>query len=342
MRSVARTFARRTFVAVFAIGVVGAIESRSAGAQAERQPVRLSYTRETGAEACPDELVFRDSVLSRLGYDPFEDSAPRTLKIVVRRSGNALLARVELYDASGHLLGERDLNGSGTGCSELGTAVAIAASLGIDPLSAVAPPPTVAQSEAAPPPPQAVPPQPQAPVGAVVVRESSTSPRVGGASTYLRLGVGAVLTWGVSPSAPAAGPMVDVGLRRGPLSLTLEGAAGWAPTAAEQGYGVKSSIELISLAPCVHFWVGLGCVIGGVGSLNATGVVKSPLSDHAVFGDLGARIGVEVPFATRFFVQFHIDGLANLTHVAYDFGKLAAWNTLPLSESLGLAVGVVP
>ena len=39
---------------------------------------RLAYTRDHGAEQCPDEPAFRDAVETRLGYAPWSDAAPRS------------------------------------------------------------------------------------------------------------------------------------------------------------------------------------------------------------------------------------------------------------------------
>jgi hypothetical protein len=318
------------------------IESLAYAAPGKRVPVRLSYTREAGADSCPEESVFRDSVLSRLGYDPFEESAPRALTVVVRRTGDTLVARIELRDAAGHLQGERVLNGTGTDCSELGNAMAIAVSLGIDPLSAAAlPVATPPNNDAAGVVPIEPPQPPPVPVARDASPPASPSP-TRGAPIELRISVGASLTWGVTPATPAAGPVVDVGIRRGVGSLSVEGAASFAPTDTQGDVGVKASLELVSLVPCLHLGVGAFCLIGGVGSLNATGVVRSPQSDHSLFADVGVRVGVEIPFAKRFYVGAHVDGLVNLTKVAYDVGAQDTWNTAPVSGSFGVAVGVVP
>ena len=326
------------------VGVTLGGERAASSAPAARTSARLAYVRESGAEQCPDESVLRDSVLTRLGYDPFDDRAPTLLVAVVRRSGDSLVARIELHDASGRVLGERDLRGSGTSCDELASAMAIALSLGIDPLSATATPPSGADSNAAlpptPSPPSASPPQP------VIIEspapEPPSTPPAREPSIRARLSGGALVSWGISPAAPAIGATLDAGIRHGRWSLDLEGAGSWAPTATKGSIGAKSSLELVSLVPCVHFWVGLGCAIGGVGSLNATGVVRFPQSDHAAFANVGVRLGAEIPFAERFYLQFHADGLATLTPETFHVDGQTFWNRPPVSASLGVAVGVVP
>jgi hypothetical protein len=326
-------------------GVTLGGERAASSAPAARTSVRLAYVRESGAEQCPDESVLRDSVLTRLGYDPFDDRAPRLLVAVVRRSGDSLVARIELHDASGRVQGERDLRGSGTSCDELASAMAIALSLGIDPLSATAAPPNRADSSAAPASAPSVESQPPPPRVIVEPRAPEpSSPPAREPPIRARFSGGALVSWGVSPATPAIGATLDAGMRRGRWSIDVEGAGSWAPTATEGSIGAKSSLELVSLVPCVHFWVGLGCAIGGGGSLNATGVdVRFPQSDHAAFANVGVRLGVEIPFAERFYLQFHADGLAILTPETFHLDGQTVWRSSPpVSASLGLAVGVVP
>jgi hypothetical protein len=150
--------------------------------------------------------------------------------------------------------------------------------------------------------------------------------------------VGALLAWGVSPAVPAFGGTLGAGLQRGPWSLDLEGRGDWLTRASDGSVAVKSSLALGSLAACVHVSVGMGCAIGGVGSLGATGVV----SDRAVFGDAGVRLGVEWPFARPFFLRLFVDTLATLTQLTFHLDGQDVWMTPPLSASVGVAVGVVP
>jgi len=317
-------------------------ELAAADAPSDRSFVRLSYARESGAEQCPDESVVRESVSTRLGYDPFDDRAARVLKAVVRRSGRSFVARIELYDATGKRQGARDLAGSGMDCGELATAMAIAMSLGIDPLSATAPPPPKPPAPAMPvvpepgPPPQVVlstaPPPPAA----------RPEPAAKGAPLRARFGAGASVAWGISPATPAAGATLIAGLRRGIASLELEGAADFSPTATKGSVRANSSLWLASLAPCLHFGIGLGCVIGGLGSLDATGLVKNSESGQKFFADVGLRLGVEIPFADRFYVALHVDALATPTHITYDSGAHQFWTTPPGSIALGITLGVVP
>lgn len=144
----------------------------------------------------------------------------------------------------------------------------------------------------------------------------------------------------ISPAAPSIGVAINAGVRRGSWSLAVEAAGNWSATATEGAAGAKSSLLLVSLAPCVHLGIAMGCAIGGVGSLRATGVVSSPQSDHAAFANAGVRLGAEIPFARLFYVQAHADGLANLTPLTFHLDGRDFWSTPTFSTSLGLALGL--
>src|SRR6185295_2256277 len=47
--------------------------------------VRLDYERKEGASACPDAGAVVSSVAERLGYEPFDSTAPETVKVTVLR-----------------------------------------------------------------------------------------------------------------------------------------------------------------------------------------------------------------------------------------------------------------
>jgi hypothetical protein len=306
--------------------------------------VRLSYVREKGAERCPDELALRDSVSSRLGYDPFDDHATRALRAVVRRSGTGLVAQVELFDESGHPQGERTLDASNADCVELAPAMAIAISLGIDPLAASGLP-----KRSPPPSPEPSPPVPEPPVRAAVPpavppapAPVAPPPAAAGPPVHLRFAVGGAVAIGISPEAPAFGGTVSAGVRRSWISVDLEGSADTSPTATRSGVGAKSELLMASLVPCVHLGVGLACALGGAGALGATGVVSMPSSQHAFYADFGVRLGVEIPFGGLFFVGIHADGLATLTHVTYSIDGQPFWSTPPIAGALGVSLGFAP
>lgn len=80
---------------------------------------RLSYERAAGAESCPDVAGLRDAVRSRLGYDPFTETAPASLVASVAATDTGLRGVVKSFDASGVPIGERELTVRDETCEEL-------------------------------------------------------------------------------------------------------------------------------------------------------------------------------------------------------------------------------
>ncbi len=339
-RPVTRVDARPLATALVVLGVSGAATSAAA---AEHPTVRLSFERGAGAEQCPDDANLREAVAARLGYDPFDDHAAHELRAQVRRTGRSFSAHIELRDADGTVRGERDLVSAARDCGELAAAMAIAVSLGIDPLSATVHP-AAAPLPAPPPPPPASPPPASPPEVSAAPPPPAPPPAPGSQSSPVplraRFGVGAMLAWGVAPGGPSVGGTLDAGVRRGMWSLSVEGLATLDTTASDAGSSVKSTLLLATAAPCVHVWIGVGCALVGVGSLRATGVVRLPQSGHAAFADGGARLGVLVPIVWRLLLDAHVDGLATFTHLTYHLDGQNAWSTPPVWGSLGLGAVV--
>src|SRR5262249_52811350 len=107
---------------------------------------RLVYTRGRGAEQCPDEAAVESAVSARLGDNPFQPAADRTVSATVRLAGGMLRAEVLLRDARGTTLGARLLEAANDDCAELVRVMTLAISLAIDPRSASSPAPPGAPS----------------------------------------------------------------------------------------------------------------------------------------------------------------------------------------------------
>lgn len=65
-------------------------------------PVQVQYTRDKGAEACPDESIFRLVASGHLGgRDPFSATAPRRVTVTMSRDKKGYRAELVLYDTDG-------------------------------------------------------------------------------------------------------------------------------------------------------------------------------------------------------------------------------------------------
>ncbi|MGO9830375.1 MAG: hypothetical protein ACLPJH_09555 [Myxococcaceae bacterium] len=165
-----------------------------AATTAHHSHASLDVTRGAGAHGCPSEKELRRAVSSILGYSPFDANARRRVSAVLSASGGTFHARIHLRDTRSHKsLGVRELSASGPTCEELGSAMALAIALAIDPLAQ--PPPARVHP---------VPPLPPVPGNAAPATSSAetASPSAGlaaGAAT-----AGAAFAGSVS-SGPGAG-----------------------------------------------------------------------------------------------------------------------------------------
>ena len=141
--------------------------SRSAWGQrpAEAPDARLVYEGAENASACPaTSKVLEDAVAARLGRYPFRDDAKALVHVSLVLNVGRVHAVVRLADATGKVVGRRELASSAADCSELIEALAVSISLGLDPvqgpLAGAKSPPAEApepEGDAAPPPPAPTP-----------------------------------------------------------------------------------------------------------------------------------------------------------------------------------------
>jgi hypothetical protein len=113
-----------TSVATFAIA-----PPAPAGAQ-DRPRFRLAFQ---APDECSDARAFRDRVVARLGYDPFDDAAESAAELTIDRDETR-------YVAEARLSGRTRTLGPTTSCGELLTVLATTLSIAIDPLAPEPPP----------------------------------------------------------------------------------------------------------------------------------------------------------------------------------------------------------
>jgi hypothetical protein len=188
---------------IAAVWSLRALEARAA------EPTRLEWVRLEGAGNCIDSAELEARVKRRLGNDPFDPHAARSIEGVARRSAGVWHAQIAVRahpaDTNPPL---RELESHAEDCDSLSNAVVLAVALAVDPAAAMTDPPP--KEPPAPPPvetPKAPPPAPivAAPAGlagragAFAVAQSGLLPRAS---------LGAAVT-----AAAALGPRFDLGLR---------------------------------------------------------------------------------------------------------------------------------
>jgi hypothetical protein len=153
----------------------------------------------------------------------------------------------------------------------------------------------------------------------------------------LRASVGPLAALGWAPST-SIGLAALFGVRWETLSLNVE-ASGTFPAARTvdiAGASVTVSASLLSLAfaPCVHRSVVAACAIGLVGALEGTASSR----DTTAYAAAGARVEAEIPLGGAWLLRPHLGGLATITRTSLQVSGQTAWETPPLSGTLGLAI----
>jgi hypothetical protein len=118
-----------------------AVSLGTPGARAA-EPIRLDWVRLEGASSCIDSAALENRVRRRLGTDPFDRRASRSIEGIARRSAGVWRAQITVRahpgDANPPL---RELESRAADCESLGNAAVLAVALAIDPASAFTDPP---------------------------------------------------------------------------------------------------------------------------------------------------------------------------------------------------------
>jgi len=301
--------------------------------------MRLSYQRAADAGHCPNETELRDSVKARLGYDPFDPRSGEIISARIAPKGKDLVALLEVRDKSGKLTGSRKIDSRASDCGELFSAMSLAISIAIDPLS-------ISRPRKTPPKPTSAP--PQCPVASAAAPppcpevEPPTSPKCPAppepqSPVRFHAGLGVLTAFGAAP-AVAVGFNLQAGARYKAASLSLEGRVDL-PASTDTPVGtVASSLRLATLVPCGHLSYFAGCALVSLGGLQGENVALER-RDTTFYAAAGARLGAAIPIYGILRARAHADLLATLTRTVLFFGGVETWRTPPLQGALGLAIG---
>jgi hypothetical protein len=329
---------------------------------------KLVYTRESGAEPCPDEPAVRRAVAARLGYDPFVDGdgaagmIDRTVRVTIGPSGHWLRATIELVDETGELVGAHQLAPRLRGCDALASAMELAIAIAIDPLRASAPPaPPTEPSPTPEPSPLPTPARGNASANAnanananasanTVARalrrarapELHDSPAedhlyddtrvhlVGRFSILAAVGSAPAATWGLALGLAAQWRRFSLG---GELRADLPGSS------VSAGGTVSSSLVTVHLLPCVRAYGFFFCGLLSAGMVIAYGS-EFPVDRRVVlpfFGG-GARTGVELKLGRALGLGLAADLLAPFTRARLQLDDQTLFHAQPVSGAFSLFV----
>jgi hypothetical protein len=247
----------RTGSGMFVAAVLGFV-TPARGEPAKVPPWRLEYERAPGAEHCPDKKELRLSVAARIGYDPFDDAAPRTISVTVVNAPKQLEALIEARDEHGQIVATPKAWAPSSRCDHLIENAAVFLVDIVDPVTIPQPmaapaPATTAPATSdpsSPPLPPAPRAQPPTPVP-VAHREQAaqTRPSPGRSPWLLQLMLS--IAAGVAfKSAPELAPSftLGAGLRWTLFSASFEGRY---DLPGRDGTRAASQLGL-ALLPCVH------------------------------------------------------------------------------------------
>ncbi len=241
----------------------------------------LGWVRLAGAEACIPARALAEAVERRLHRPVFvaPTLADMAVEGQISRTGPAgpWRAAITLSDASGVVLGRRELTSDAADCRALDDPIALALTLMIDPDAALAPPAEPAPP-APPPPPTPPPPEPPARCDPAPPPPPPEPPRPAPSpSRPWRAGIEAGFTVGVGMlPRPGSGMVLRSYLTppRGP-AFELGGAIWVEQTTGTPGVSVDLAYGSVAVCPLALTTQGtsvFACGGGQLGSIRASGV----------------------------------------------------------------------
>jgi hypothetical protein len=274
------------------------------------EPVRLDWVRLEGAASCIDAAELEARVTRRLGTDPFDSRASRSIEGIARRTGQVWRAQIAVRahrnDANPPL---RELESAAADCASLSNAVVLAVALAVDPAAAFSD-----AAVKAPLPPRPVE-APKAPPAAPASTGSEASPvaradlaiegQVGllpQASLGVGLGVAATLT-----------RSFDLGLRaRAFPEVEVSGDPSYA-------VGLTSlTLELCGLARSANAVELRACAGPSLGVLHAS-VLEGDRAQPGQRASLSAELGLDAAFALTNTLAFVLGVRAMVPVTRYRF-----------------------
>jgi len=288
--------------------------------------VRFGERQLPGAERCVAPAALRGAVEVLLGYDPFDDRAPRAIDVEVRPRPSGFEAEVTLRDEAGAALGGRKLVSGSQECAELTDALALAIGNAIDPVRASqaptpGPPPEPARAAAALPPP-------------------APSPPAAARPSFLG-SLGVLGAAGAAPGVVNAGAQLELELRWPRYSLSLGGRADFPASMSYDSGSIGGELLVGELAPCLRLARFGACLLGALGTETAQSAsLPGSTQQSALYAAAGARALFDIVEPRALGLRAALDILAPVTREDFLVGTAVAFATPPVAVALSLS-GVV-
>jgi hypothetical protein len=288
------------------------------------QPARLDFSAEGLADRCPPAEALTAAVRARLHSEPFDDSAPRVVRVTLSRSGSRFSADISLEEP-GQPPATRHL--TSRSCAELLHSAALVIALALDPL-------------ALPEPSQQPPPEPEPEPEPKVMQVPPAPPP--GSTVRLNVWAGPDVGVGAAPSV-AFGGRLGLALRwRETWSLGLEGRFAQALPVAS-AFGAYSALNAAGAVLACGSWRVLDvCAEGAGGAFVVRGDTVQGGASTVPTASVGARLGVRLPLTDALAARIEAVGAVPLLHVSVGAASTVVWNAPPVSGALVLALFWAP
>ncbi|MDC0746107.1 hypothetical protein [Polyangium mundeleinium] len=234
----------------------------SVGAEPACNLVKFVWSREAGAESCPDQAEIEREITARLGRDVFSSCADRLIqaRLIREEKNGRWIAQIEEREGARLLTSRAPLHVDAPDCTPIKDASVFVIAVLIDPEAASSPPP--------PPPPPAPPPlSPPAPPPPSPRRSPPPSRPPPLAPMTMTLTARGAARYGLLPSvAPEVALFAGVGKGRWEASVGMS----WMPEVRTSEGAFAFGLNAVWLGGCFHplrFWRATlstcGHVLGG-------------------------------------------------------------------------------
>lgn len=273
----------------------------------------LSWVRLEGADSCISTQALARAVEERLHRPVFVSASQGEVSVEGRiqrgAGGRGFRAVLHVRDASGQLLGRRELTTAEAACAALDESLSLVIAVMIDPDAAMAPPPEPPRE----PPPEPLPPAPPPPVA---VAPERTEPDRSGPGLRVDLGATARGTYGLLPSvSPGVAAEATLAWSQR-LGLRLAVSYLWGAKVEVQDARIEQSL-----------------LSGGLG--------LCPLNAHVRWLEVRACADLQLGRLSARGAGFDVDtGASALVALAGVDGRVLARLAGPLAVGVGLAVEV--
>jgi hypothetical protein len=336
------TYRRPSVLAVAAAMGVVLLAPEEGYAGTSSATVALEYSAVSG---CSDASLFKAIVVTRLGYEAFDENAP--IRVLVRITSKDLTfeGNMEWRDTDGNWAGDRRFAANSRDCEDIVRAVAFALALRLQ-LSAISSmPPSTSTTPVEPEPTTEAPPSPPAPTvrNTPAIEPPKSSPLVAEPPPRIQprpvfvLGAGTLIGFNMSSSVvPFAHVFGGVAWPHWSLSVAAEASL---PTTIRRldGAGFSHQQVLASVAGCGILEPLSACFVAKAGEVRVVGKdIDDPNSPIGALLEVGLRASAMQRIFRHAYVSVFTEVLVLPILWSVTLDQNEVWTSPRFAETLGL------